>query len=89
MTRQNTELESEGAEFLVLGHLLYDRIPSYKAYTNMPGYDLVATSLEHNTSAHPSQKPVADRGSGVHHQELRLRFRGSCQIESRQQEGNG
>jgi hypothetical protein len=51
MPRQDTKLESEGAEFLVLGHLLMHRIPSYKTYTNMPGYDLVATSPEHNSSA--------------------------------------
>ena len=43
MARQDTRLESEGAEFLVLGQLLLHRIPSYKTYTNMPGYDLVAT----------------------------------------------
>jgi hypothetical protein len=51
MPRQDTKLESEGAEFLVLGHLLMNRIPSYKTYTNMPGYDLVATDPEHNSSA--------------------------------------
>jgi hypothetical protein len=51
MPRQDTKLESEGAEFLVLGHLLMHRILSYKTYTNMPGYDLVAISPEHNTSA--------------------------------------
>lgn len=51
MPRQNTKLESEGAEFLVLGHLLMHRIPSYKTYTNMPGYDLVATDPEHHSSA--------------------------------------
>ena len=51
MPRQNTKLESEGAEFLVLGHLLMHCIPSYKTYTNMPGYDLVATHPENNTSA--------------------------------------
>src|SRR5262245_7939868 len=51
MPRQNTKLESEGAEFLVLGHLLMHRIPSYKTYTNMPGYDLVATNPEQNSSA--------------------------------------
>ena len=48
--RKNTRLESEGAEFLVLGNLLLNGIPSYKTYTNMPGYDLVATSPENNTS---------------------------------------
>jgi hypothetical protein len=42
-TRQNTKLESEGAEFLVLGQLLIEGIPAYKTYTNLRGYDLVAT----------------------------------------------
>jgi len=51
MPKQDTKLESEGAEFLVLGHLLMHRILSYKTYTNMPGYDLVATNPEHNSSA--------------------------------------
>lgn len=50
-TRQNNRLESEGAEFLVLGQLLIQRINTYKAYMNMPGYDLVATYPENNTSA--------------------------------------
>jgi hypothetical protein len=47
----DTKLESEGAEFLVLGHLLIERIPTYKTYTQMPGYDLVATSPETGRSA--------------------------------------
>ena len=51
MPRQDTKLESEGAEFLVLGQLLINRIPAYKTYTNMPGYDVVATNPEKNTSA--------------------------------------
>lgn len=51
MPRQNTQLESEGAEFLVLGQLLIQGIPSYKAYTNMPGYDLVATDPDRNRAA--------------------------------------
>jgi len=51
MGRQNTQLESEGAEFLVLGQLLIQGIPSYKTYTNMPGYDLVATNPENNKAA--------------------------------------
>ena len=49
--RLDTRLESEGAEFLVLGHLLLNRIAAYKTYTNMPGYDLIATKPEANTSA--------------------------------------
>ena len=51
MGRLDTRLESEGAEFLVLGQLLLHKIPTYKTYTNMPGYDLVATNPERNKSA--------------------------------------
>lgn len=51
MPRLDTRLESEGAEFLVLGQLLLARIPTYKTYTNMPGYDLVATNPELNSAA--------------------------------------
>lgn len=50
MSRLDTRLESEGAEFLVLGQLLIHRIPAYKTYTNMPGYDLVATNPERNVA---------------------------------------
>jgi hypothetical protein len=56
MARQDTRLESEAAEFLVLGQLLLNRIPSYKTYTNMPAYDVVATNPESNTSARISVK---------------------------------
>ena len=45
--RQDTKLESEGAEFLVLGHLLVERIACYKAYVNYPGFDL--TAINHKT----------------------------------------
>jgi len=51
MPRQDTKLEAEGAEFLVLGQLLLQRIPTYKTYTNMAGYDLVAINPETNRSA--------------------------------------
>lgn len=51
MPRQDTRLESEGAEFLVLGQFLINKIATYKTYTNMPGYDLVATNPDMNTSA--------------------------------------
>jgi hypothetical protein len=50
MARQNTQLESAGAEFLVLGHLLIEGIPAFKSYTNMKGYDLVATNADKNLS---------------------------------------
>jgi hypothetical protein len=44
MARRNTRLESEGAEFLVLGQLLITGIEAHKAYTRYPGYDLIATN---------------------------------------------
>lgn len=50
-TRKDTKLESEGAEFLVLGRLLLEKITAFKTYTNFPGYDFIATSADHNTSA--------------------------------------
>lgn len=51
MPRLDTKLEAEGAEFLALGQLLLQRIPTYKTYANMPGYDLVATNPGANSSA--------------------------------------
>ena len=56
MGRQDTRLESEGAEFLVLGELLIRGIPAYKTYTNMPGYDLIATNPNKHSSARVSVK---------------------------------
>ncbi len=50
MTRLNTSLESTGAEFLVLGHLLLEGIQASKAYTNFPGYDIIATNPEKSRS---------------------------------------
>ena len=49
--RQDTKLESEGAEFLVLGHLLIEGISAFKAYINFPGYDLVAVNPDNSRSA--------------------------------------
>jgi hypothetical protein len=51
MARLDTKLESEAAEFLVLGHLLLEGISAFKAYHNFPGYDLIATDASNNTSA--------------------------------------
>lgn len=56
MPRQNTRLESEGAEFLVLGQLLMAGIPTYKSYSNTPGFDLVAASPDAHSSARISVK---------------------------------
>ncbi|MDX8450799.1 group I intron-associated PD-(D/E)XK endonuclease [Mesorhizobium captivum] len=49
--RQNTKLEAEGAEFLVLGMLLIEGIQCFKAYTNFAGYDLVAVDSSGERSA--------------------------------------
>jgi hypothetical protein len=49
--RLNTQLEAQGAEFLVLGHLLIEGIVCHKTYTNIPGYDLIASMPERNSSA--------------------------------------
>jgi len=51
MPRRDTRLESEAAEFFVLGQLLLRRIFSYKTYTRLPGYDLVATDPERGRAA--------------------------------------
>lgn len=56
MARQDTRLESEGAEFLVLGTMLCEGIPAYKMYVNMPGYDLIAVNPEGDRVARVSVK---------------------------------
>ncbi len=48
--RLDSSLEAEGAEFFVLGQLLVEGIQATKAYTNFPGYDLIAFSPETNRS---------------------------------------
>lgn len=50
MSRLDTKLESAGAEFLVLGHLLTEGITAFKAYTNFPGYDIIAANPAENSS---------------------------------------
>jgi hypothetical protein len=40
--KRDTRLEAAGAEFLVLGLLLAEGIHAWKAYTNFPGWDVVA-----------------------------------------------
>lgn len=49
-SRQNTQLEAAGAEFLVLGQLLIAGIPAFKSYTNFKGYDLTATNADRGKS---------------------------------------
>lgn len=51
MGRQDTKLEAEGAEFLVLGMLLVDGLHAFKAYTNFAGFDLVTLELGSGKSA--------------------------------------
>ena len=50
LTMTQTKLHSEGAEFLVLGHLLILGIHTTKAYINYPGWDLVAFNPDKNKS---------------------------------------
>lgn len=47
MPRRDTKIESEGAEFLVLGQLLIRGVQCHKAYTQTAGYDLFALSNDH------------------------------------------
>lgn len=49
--RLNTQLESSGAEFLVLGNLLIEGISAYKTYQNFKGYDIVAVNPGKNSMA--------------------------------------
>src|SRR3954452_4745739 len=49
-SRLDSRLEAEGAEFLVLAHLLIEGIQAIKAYTRFPGYDLIAADPDHGTS---------------------------------------
>lgn len=50
-TRRDTKLESDGAEFLVLGRMLIERIATYKSYVNYPGYDLLAVQPDQGSVA--------------------------------------
>ena len=43
-SRYDTTLEAAGAEHLVIGHLLIDRIQAFRAHANQPGYDLLAVA---------------------------------------------
>lgn len=54
--RLNTALPAQGAEFLVLGHLLVQGISAYKAYVNNPDYDLLAVNAETGRTARISVK---------------------------------
>jgi hypothetical protein len=63
VARQDTKLESEGAEFIALGLLLTEGIRCFKAYTNFAGYDLVAMNLA--TSAAPPNPPPHQSASGI------------------------
>lgn len=63
MPRRDTRLEAAGAEFLALGHLLVEGIPAYKAYTNFPGYDLIATNPEVGLSCRVQVKSRYETGA--------------------------
>ena len=51
LTKEQITLHSEGAEFLVLGNLLVRGIPATKAYTNHPGWDVMAFNPKSGKSA--------------------------------------
>lgn len=51
MKRHDTTLEAEGAEFLVLGHLLVQGIEAHKMYSNHPGFDVVAVGPDGRRTA--------------------------------------
>ena len=52
MIIRNTRLESEGAEFLVLGQLLLRGIPAYKTCTNMAGYEPFGANRSEELAPH-------------------------------------
>jgi hypothetical protein len=62
MARLDTSLELAGAEFWVLGHLLIEGIQAFKAYTNFPGYDIIATHPEKNRSCRNEDSPQQATG---------------------------
>jgi hypothetical protein len=50
LPRFDTTLEAAGAEHLVIGRLLIERIQAFRAHANQPGYDLVAADPESGRS---------------------------------------
>lgn len=58
--RRDTRLRAEGAEFLVLAHLLMNDITASKAYVRFPGYDIIATDADHGTSVRIQVKSRSD-----------------------------
>lgn len=63
--RQDTKLESAGAEFMVLGMLLVEGIHCFKAYTHFVGYDLTAVNPISGKSARIQVKSRWAEQSGV------------------------
>lgn len=51
LSSEQIKLHSEGAEFLVLGNLLMRGIHATKAYTNYPGWDVMAFNPTNGKSA--------------------------------------
>ncbi len=51
MARLNSKLETEGAEFIVLGDLLIEGLHAFRACENQSGHDLIATLPETSKSA--------------------------------------
>lgn len=51
ITKDQLRMQSEGAEFLVLGQLLIRHINAAKAYTNFPDWDILAFDSKTNKQA--------------------------------------
>jgi len=62
--RRNTQLEAEGAEFLVVGWLLINGIEAHKMYTKAPGYDLIAVNIKKKKSISIQVKSRYQTGVG-------------------------
>ncbi len=54
--RQDTKLPAQGAEFLVLGHLLVEGLHAYLMYRNMPGFDVLVVNPDKGLQARVSVK---------------------------------
>lgn len=58
--RRDTRLRTEGAEFLVLAHLLMNDIQASKAYVRFPGYYIIGTDADYGTSVRIEVKSRSD-----------------------------
>lgn len=62
--RDETSIESAGAEMLVCGRLMIDGIQAYRAYARQPGYDVVAINPNTQRSIKIQVKSRVAKDSG-------------------------